>query len=198
MLKDMLCCFGVRKRRNREKEKRKGELERAEEERRNMETKKKEKDEENIPASNDILADHVMSYLSKYIGYEWALLAFNLGLTRSDVAQIDRKYTGHKQKSYQMLLLWLKRHSGDSKRLWSLVSSLEICGRKDLAQKIHCAQWSEQDFNRLEMPQTFPMMVLINKVRPKSRALAFPPINDLNPTTCEPVHSLSPRFVQVM
>ncbi|XP_076824991.1 uncharacterized protein LOC143470626 [Clavelina lepadiformis] len=145
----------------------------------------------------DILGETVMRRLSRYIGYEWVLLGLNLGLTRKELAPVENTNVDRNKKSFFILMTWLEKHATDRWRLRQLISALELCGRKDLSQKIHCAQWSEQNVG-VEMPLAFPMLIRVNKVRPKSRRILRTVINDLNPSTCVPVHSLHPTYTQAM
>ncbi|XP_077967071.1 uncharacterized protein LOC120343321 isoform X1 [Styela clava] len=146
----------------------------------------------------DIFTNQVMMYLAGYIGHEWELLGFNLGLSRDEVAQAAAaNRNDHKNKVHQMLMTWLKNNQSNHRRYETCVRALETSGRKDLAQKIHCAKWSEQEFKKVEMPTAFPMLIRIDKVRPKKQRMKFPKVNDLNPSTGPLVHSHDAKFIVV-
>lgn len=56
----------------------------------------------------DVLTKDVMRYLSNYIGHEWELVGFNLGLQRGEIAKAssDNK-ENHKNKVFQVCCKYL-------------------------------------------------------------------------------------------
>nr|XP_039268395.1 p53-induced death domain-containing protein 1-like isoform X2 [Styela clava] len=121
----------------------------------------------------DIFTNQVMLYLAGYIGHEWELLGFNLGLSRDEVAQAAAaNRNDNKNKVHQMLMTWLKNNQSNHRRYETCVRALETSGRKDLAQvrrKYIVQSGQNKNSRKLKCQRHFPCLLELIRFDQRSR-----------------------------
>ncbi|KAJ7324548.1 hypothetical protein JRQ81_017568 [Phrynocephalus forsythii] len=104
-----------------------------------------------------------MQELGKQLGFEWPMVAYELGFSRAEISQFHRATT-KKAQAQKMLESWYERSRNKLKKTKLLQDALERSGRKDLADKLQCLHWGHQKLsNRVELPSAFPFLITVYK-----------------------------------
>ncbi|XP_076841606.1 uncharacterized protein LOC143485859 isoform X2 [Brachyhypopomus gauderio] len=119
--------------------------------------------------------------ISKQLGFEWTVLAYELGFTRPEVRQFHATSTDKRVQARSMLQSWYERSWDKPNKTKLLQDGLERAGRRDLAEKLHCVHWGHQKLSRrVELPSAFPFLITVHKTIDNKAALRT--INQLNRT----------------
>lgn len=80
------------------------------------------------------LTDKHLDPVRENLGKNWKICARKLGLTESQIDEIDHDYErdGLKEKVYQMLQKWLMREGSKGATVGKLARALYQCSRLDL------------------------------------------------------------------
>ncbi|KAK1170091.1 hypothetical protein AOXY_G9039 [Acipenser oxyrinchus oxyrinchus] len=102
--------------------------------------------------------------IAKQLGFEWTIIAYELGLTRAEVRQFHAAAHEKKVQAQKMLECWYERSWNKLNKTKLLQDALERAGRKDLADKLRCLHWGHQKLsNRVELPSAFPFLITVHK-----------------------------------
>ncbi|KAF7238661.1 p53-induced death domain-containing protein 1 [Varanus komodoensis] len=102
--------------------------------------------------------------LGKQLGFEWTMVAYELGLSRAEISQFCTATTEKKAQAQKMLEYWYHRSWDKPNKTKMLQDALERSGRKDLAEKLRCLHWGHQKLsNRVELPSAFPFLITVYK-----------------------------------
>ncbi|XP_055014610.1 p53-induced death domain-containing protein 1 [Boleophthalmus pectinirostris] len=121
---------------------------------------------------------------SSHLGFEWPVLAYELGFNRSEIAKFHSKSKGKKTQARAMLESWYEKSCEKPNKTKLLQDGLERAGRRDLAEKLRCIHWGHQKLSRrVELPSAFPFLITVHKTIQNQEGLKR--INDLN---CRHMH----------
>ncbi|XP_069035117.1 p53-induced death domain-containing protein 1 isoform X1 [Lepisosteus oculatus] len=102
--------------------------------------------------------------LSKQLGFEWTIIAYELGFTRAEIGQFHAAAVEKKAQARRMLECWYERSWNKLNKTKLLQDALERAGRKDLADILRCLHWGHQKLsNRVELPSAFPFLITVHK-----------------------------------
>ncbi|XP_062259031.1 uncharacterized protein wu:fc50b12 isoform X4 [Platichthys flesus] len=102
--------------------------------------------------------------ISTQLGFEWTILASELGFNRSEISRFHTRYEKSWDKPNKTKLLQ---------------DGLEQAGRRDLAERLRCLHWGHQKLSRrVELPSAFPFLITVHKTIHNQDALNR--INELN------------------
>ncbi|XP_051783290.1 uncharacterized protein wu:fc50b12 [Erpetoichthys calabaricus] len=102
--------------------------------------------------------------LSKQLGFEWTIIANELGFTRAEVRQFHGSSVEKKVQAQKMLECWYERSWNKLNKTKLLQDALERAGRQDLADKLRCLHWGHQKLShRVELPSAFPFLITVHK-----------------------------------
>lgn len=79
--------------------------------------------------------DNMMKEVTNAIYRDWRTIAFNLYLSKEDLEHIDRKCHSEKDRTEQMLRMWLKQKTGFDK-ISKLANACRTCSLHDLANEL--------------------------------------------------------------
>uniref|UniRef100_A0A3B3RW53 Death domain-containing protein n=1 Tax=Paramormyrops kingsleyae TaxID=1676925 RepID=A0A3B3RW53_9TELE len=117
--------------------------------------------------------------LSKHLGFEWTILAYELGFTRPEVRHFHITAAEKRAQAKKMLECWYERTWDKLNKTKILQDALERAGRKDLADRLRCLHWGHQKLStRVELPSAFPFLITVHRTIDNRQALLR--INDLN------------------
>ncbi|XP_036396763.1 uncharacterized protein wu:fc50b12 [Megalops cyprinoides] len=117
--------------------------------------------------------------LSKQLGFEWPVVAYELGFTRAELRQFHTAAPEKKVQARNMLECWYERSWDKLNKTKLLRDALERAGRKDLADHLRCLHWGHQKLsNRVELPSAFPFIITVHKTIDNREGLRR--INELN------------------
>ncbi|KAM3862305.1 uncharacterized protein ACN63O_014064 [Diretmus argenteus] len=117
--------------------------------------------------------------ISSQLGFEWTVLASELGFTRSEIGQFHTKSTEKRVQARNMLESWYERSWDKPNKTKLLQDGLEQAGRRDLAERLCCFHWGHQKLShRVELPSAFPFLITVHKTIRNQEGLRR--INDLN------------------
>ncbi|XP_033626326.1 uncharacterized protein LOC117289348 isoform X2 [Asterias rubens] len=109
--------------------------------------------------------DNMMKEVTNAIYRDWRTIAFNLYLSKEDLEHIDRKCHSEKDRTEQMLRMWLKQKTGFDK-ISKLANACRTCSLHDLANEL------EQGLNE-ELLMTISGEITEGKCRPLGFNLNF-------------------------
>ncbi|KAF3843352.1 hypothetical protein F7725_002201 [Dissostichus mawsoni] len=113
--------------------------------------------------------------ISSLLGFEWTVLAYELGFNRTEIGRFHTKST---EKSVQARTMYEKSWDKPNKTKL-LQDGLERAGRRDLSERLRCLHWGHQKLShRVELPSAFPFLITVHKTIHNQDALRR--INDLN------------------
>ncbi|KAM4047826.1 uncharacterized protein ACNLHF_010883 [Anomaloglossus baeobatrachus] len=101
--------------------------------------------------------------LGSQLGFEWTLVARELGFSRPEIRQF---HTGSMEKTQaqKMLESWYEKAWNELNKTKILQDALERAGRKDLADRLRCLHWGHQKLSsRVELPSAFPFLITVHK-----------------------------------
>ncbi|XP_046903820.1 uncharacterized protein wu:fc50b12 [Hypomesus transpacificus] len=102
--------------------------------------------------------------LSRQLGFEWPVLAYELGFSRTEVRKFHTTSTEKKAQARSMLECWYERSWDMSNKTRLLQDGLERAGRRDLAERLRCLHWGHQKLSRrVELPSAFPFLITVHK-----------------------------------
>uniref|UniRef100_A0A5F8GX45 Death domain-containing protein n=1 Tax=Monodelphis domestica TaxID=13616 RepID=A0A5F8GX45_MONDO len=102
--------------------------------------------------------------LGKQLGFEWTIVANELGFSRAEISQFHTTSPQKKAQARKMLECWYERSQNEVNKTKLLRNALERAGRRDLADKLHCLHWGHQKLSkRVELPSAFPFIIIIHK-----------------------------------
>ncbi|KAH0624446.1 hypothetical protein JD844_031876 [Phrynosoma platyrhinos] len=105
-----------------------------------------------------------MQELGKQLGFEWTMVAYELGFSRAEISQFCTATTEKKGQAQKMLVYWYEQSRNKINKTKVLQDALERSGRKDLADKLRCLHWGHQKLsNRVELPSAFPFLITVYK-----------------------------------
>ncbi|XP_073767643.1 uncharacterized protein isoform X1 [Danio rerio] len=117
--------------------------------------------------------------IAKQLGFEWNVLAFELGFTRNEVRQFNATSKEKRVQAQRMLESWYERSWDKPNKTKLLQDGLERAGRRDLAERLRCLHWGHQKLSRrVELPSAFPFIITVHKTIDNKDALSK--INVLN------------------
>ncbi|XP_056320867.1 p53-induced death domain-containing protein 1 isoform X1 [Danio aesculapii] len=117
--------------------------------------------------------------IAKQLGFEWNVLAFELGFTRNEVRQFNAISKEKRVQAQRMLESWYERSWDKPNKTKLLQDGLERAGRRDLAERLRCLHWGHQKLSRrVELPSAFPFIITVHKTIDNKDALSK--INVLN------------------
>ncbi|XP_046701560.1 p53-induced death domain-containing protein 1 isoform X1 [Silurus meridionalis] len=117
--------------------------------------------------------------ISKQLGFEWPVLAYELGFTRTEVRQFHAASMEKRDQAKSMLESWYERSWDKPNKTKVLQDGLERAGRRDLAERLRCLHWGHQKLSRrVELPSAFPFLITVHKTIDNKEALKR--INELN------------------
>ncbi|KAK0137666.1 hypothetical protein N1851_026123 [Merluccius polli] len=117
--------------------------------------------------------------ISGKLGFEWTLLADELGFSRAQIRQFQSKSIEKSVQARNMLECWYERSWDKSNKTKLLQDGLERAGRRDLAERLRCLHWGQQRLSRrVELPSAFPFLITVHKTIDNKEGLRR--INDLN------------------
>ncbi|KAL6484774.1 hypothetical protein MHYP_G00068190 [Metynnis hypsauchen] len=117
--------------------------------------------------------------ISKQLGFEWTVLAYELGFTRNEVRQFHATSHEKRVQAKSMLESWYDRSWDKPNKTKLLQDGLERAGRRDLAERLRCLHWGHQKLSRrVELPSAFPFLITVHKTIDNKDALRR--INELN------------------
>ncbi|KAM4609428.1 uncharacterized protein ACJ7VT_015204 [Polymixia lowei] len=117
--------------------------------------------------------------ISRQLGFEWTVLAYELGFTRAEIRQFHTKSKEKRVQARNMLECWYERSSEKPNKTKLLQDGLERAGRRDLAERLRCLHWGHQKLSRrVELPSAFPFLITVHKTIHNQDGLRR--INDLN------------------
>ncbi|XP_074550907.1 p53-induced death domain-containing protein 1-like [Halichoeres trimaculatus] len=118
--------------------------------------------------------------ISQQLGFEWTVLAYELGFSRAEIARFHTKSTQKVVQARTMLESWYEKSWDKPNKTRILQDGLEQAGRRDLAERLRCLHWGHQKLSqRVELPSAFPFIITVHKTIHNKAALRR--INDLNP-----------------
>ncbi|XP_042558898.1 uncharacterized protein wu:fc50b12 [Clupea harengus] len=119
--------------------------------------------------------------ISKQLGFEWTVVAYELGFTREEVKEFHVKVQQKESPAKSMLECWYERSWDKSNKTKLLQDGLERAGRRDLAERLRCRHWGHQKLScKVELPSAFPYIITVHKTMNNKEGLRR--INDLNPS----------------
>ncbi|XP_033108866.1 death domain-containing protein 1-like [Anneissia japonica] len=83
---------------------------------------------------HDLLSESVIQELTDKLGVEWTRLGIHLGLSNAQIQRLKLDYSHTRERSFQMLILWLHSTSGKLSKIRQLSHALIKEGRCDLSQ----------------------------------------------------------------
>ncbi|XP_056145865.1 uncharacterized protein wu:fc50b12 [Lampris incognitus] len=102
--------------------------------------------------------------ISQELGFEWAVLAYELGFNRAETSQFHIKSTEKKVQARTMLECWYERSWDKPNKTKLLQDALERAGQCDLAERLHCLHWGHQKLShQVELPSAFPFLITVHK-----------------------------------
>ncbi|RVE58307.1 hypothetical protein OJAV_G00207850 [Oryzias javanicus] len=117
--------------------------------------------------------------LSAQLGFEWRVLAFELGFCRAEIGRFHARSADRIVQARTMLESWYERSWDKPNKTKVLRDGLERAGRRDLAEKLHCLHWGHQKLSKkVELPSAFPFIITVHKTIRNQDALRR--INDLS------------------
>ncbi|XP_055070655.1 uncharacterized protein [Misgurnus anguillicaudatus] len=117
--------------------------------------------------------------IAKQLGFEWTVLAYELGFTRNEVRQFHATSKDKKVQAQRMLESWYERSWDKPNKTKLLQDGLDRAGRRDLAERLRCLHWGHQKLSRrVELPSAFPFIITVHKTIDNKDALSR--INVLN------------------
>ncbi|XP_054888004.1 uncharacterized protein wu:fc50b12 [Poeciliopsis prolifica] len=117
--------------------------------------------------------------ISQQLGFEWAVLASELGFSRAEIHQFHTKSPEKSEQARLMLERWYERSWDKPNKTKILQDALERAGRRDLAEWLRCLHWGHQKLSKkVELPSAFPFIITIHKTIRNQDALRR--INDLS------------------
>uniref|UniRef100_UPI0037E7A4D8 p53-induced death domain-containing protein 1 n=1 Tax=Semicossyphus pulcher TaxID=241346 RepID=UPI0037E7A4D8 len=117
--------------------------------------------------------------ISRQLGFEWTVLAFELGFSRTEIRRFHTKSTEKIVQARTMLESWYEKSWDMPNKTKVLQDGLERAGRRDLAERLRCLHWGHQKLSqRVELPSAFPFIITVHKTIQNKDALRR--INDLN------------------
>ncbi|KAL4635677.1 hypothetical protein GN956_G13492 [Arapaima gigas] len=117
--------------------------------------------------------------LSKHLSFEWPVLAYELGFTRSEIRHFHTMAANKKGQAKSMLECWYERTWEKLNKTKLLQDALERAGRRDLAEHLRCLHWGHQKLStRVELPSAFPFLITVHRTINNSEGLRR--INELN------------------
>ncbi|XP_076021779.1 uncharacterized protein LOC143012518 [Genypterus blacodes] len=126
-----------------------------------------------------VINKKTLQEISSQLGFEWTVLAYELGFNRSEIRQFHTKSTQKKVQAGTMLESWYERSWDKPNKTKLLRDGLEQAGRRDLAERLRCLHWGQQKLSRrVELPSAFPFLITVHKTIHNQDALSR--INDLN------------------
>ncbi|KAJ8404605.1 hypothetical protein AAFF_G00334680 [Aldrovandia affinis] len=117
--------------------------------------------------------------LSRHLGFEWPVLAYELGFTRAELRQFHTAASDKKMQARSMLEGWYERSRDKPNKTKLLRDALDRVGRKDLSDHLRCLHWGHQKLStRVELPSAFPFIITIHRTIENHEGLRR--INELN------------------
>ncbi|CAK6959159.1 uncharacterized protein wu:fc50b12 [Scomber scombrus] len=117
--------------------------------------------------------------ISRQLGFEWTVLAYELGFNRTEIGRVHTKSTEKTVQARIMLENWYERSWDKPNKTKLLQDGLERAGRRDLAERLRCLHWGHQKLSRrVELPSAFPFLITVHKTIHNKDGLRR--INDLN------------------
>ncbi|XP_029937301.1 p53-induced death domain-containing protein 1 [Myripristis murdjan] len=117
--------------------------------------------------------------ISSQLGFEWTVVAYELGFTRAEIGRFHTKSTEKKVQARNMLESWYERSLDKPNKTKLLQDGLERAGRRDLAERLRCLHWGHQKLSqKVELPSAFPFLVTVHKTIRNQDGLRR--INELN------------------
>ncbi|CAJ1079724.1 p53-induced death domain-containing protein 1-like [Xyrichtys novacula] len=117
--------------------------------------------------------------LSRQLGFEWTILAYELGFSRTEIARFHTKSSERIVQARTMLENWYEKSWDKPNKTKVLQNALEQVGRRDLAERLRCLHWGHQKLSqRVELPSAFPFIITVHKTIHNKDALRR--INSLN------------------
>ncbi|XP_055726888.1 uncharacterized protein wu:fc50b12 [Salvelinus fontinalis] len=117
--------------------------------------------------------------ISRELGFEWTVLAYELGFSRTEVHQFHTTSTEKTVQARSMLECWYERSWDKSNKTKLLQDGLERSGRRDLAERLRCLHWGHQKLSRrVELPSAFPFLITVHRTIENRDGLRR--INDLS------------------
>ncbi|XP_035249592.1 uncharacterized protein wu:fc50b12 [Anguilla anguilla] len=117
--------------------------------------------------------------LSRYLGFEWPVLAYELGFTRAELRRFHTVAAEKKAQAKSMLECWYSRSWDKPNKTKLLRDALERAGRRDLSDRLLCIHWGHQKLSsRVELPAAFPFIITVHKTIDNHEGLRR--INELN------------------
>ncbi|KAM9804891.1 p53-induced death domain-containing protein 1 [Neosynchiropus ocellatus] len=102
--------------------------------------------------------------LSRQLGFEWTVLAYELGFNRTEIWRFQTKSAEKCVQARAMLENWYERSGDKPNKTKLLRGGLERSGRRDLAEKLRCLHWGHQKLSRMvELPSAFPFLITVHK-----------------------------------
>ncbi|KAJ8256108.1 hypothetical protein COCON_G00199720 [Conger conger] len=117
--------------------------------------------------------------LSQYLGFEWTILAYELGFTRAELRQFHTASSEKRTQAKSMLECWYSRSGNTPNKTKVLRDALERAGRRDLSDRLRCLHWGHQKLSpRVELPSAFPFIITVHRTIDNREGLRR--INELN------------------
>ncbi|XP_060910624.1 uncharacterized protein wu:fc50b12 [Labrus mixtus] len=117
--------------------------------------------------------------ISQQLGFEWTVLGYELGFSRTEIARFHAKSTEKTAQARTMLENWYEMSWDKPNKTKVLQNGLERAGRRDLAERLRCLHWGHQKLSRrVELPSAFPFIITVHKTIHNQDALRR--INELN------------------
>ncbi|XP_051565858.1 p53-induced death domain-containing protein 1-like [Myxocyprinus asiaticus] len=113
--------------------------------------------------------------IAKQLGFEWTILAFELGFSRNEVRQFHATSKEKRVQIQRMLESWYERSWDKPNKTKLLQDCLEQAGHRDLAEKLRCLHWGHQKLSlcrRVELPSAFPFIITVHKTIDNKDALS--------------------------
>ncbi|XP_043927629.1 THO complex subunit 1-like [Protopterus annectens] len=102
--------------------------------------------------------------MAKQIGFEWTIIAYELGFQRKDIRQFQAASIEKKVQAQRMLECWYEKSWNKVNKTKLLQDALERAGRKDLSDKLRCLHWGHQKLSKkVELPSAFPFLITVHK-----------------------------------
>ncbi|XP_059823773.1 uncharacterized protein wu:fc50b12 isoform X2 [Hypanus sabinus] len=102
--------------------------------------------------------------LAKDLGFQWTLVAFELGFSRADIGRFQAASMQKCVQAKKMLESWYEKSKDRENKTKWLQVALERAGRRDLADKLQCLHWGHQNLSsRVELPSAFPFLITVHK-----------------------------------
>ncbi|CAL9690389.1 unnamed protein product [Knipowitschia caucasica] len=111
-----------------------------------------------------VINSKTLQDISSQLGFEWPVLAYELGFNRSEIARFHTKHSDKRNQARAMLESWSEKSFEKSNKTKLLQDGLERAGRRDLADKLRCIHWGHQKLSRkVELPSAFPFLITVHK-----------------------------------